>query len=117
MNIHRDTLYEAFKSKPELKKIFDEVRNQIETEWMDQSEKVLWYSLALAESKPSIALKAAMYIADKRGKSRGWEGENTQAEDKEKLDSVFSYWKWRQGKDGYFDRNMDEMSSNAESKS
>jgi hypothetical protein len=115
LNIHRDTLYEHLKKNPELKATFDKVREDLNNEWMDQSEKVIWYVMSLAEARPGLALKAATYITDKRGKSRGWEGPASESEHAPKLDELFDRLAKQQ--DDYSARKTAETSSNAESKS
>jgi len=72
LNISRETLYSHFKSNPELKAKLEEVRESLQTEWLDQAEKVVWYSLALGKDNPQHALKAATYILDRKGGDRGW---------------------------------------------
>ncbi len=115
LNIHRDTLYEHFKKNPELKSKFDKVREDLDNEWMDQTEKIFWYTLSLVESRPTLAFNAAKYIADKRGKSRGWEGPIGESEHASKLDDLFDRLAKQQ--DAYSARKMAETSSSAESKS
>lgn len=72
LNISRETLYKHFKENTQLKAKFDNVQTELQNEWLDQAEKVVWYSLALAKDSPQHALKAATYILDRKGKERGW---------------------------------------------
>ena len=72
LSISRNCLYQNLKQNPELKAKLEEVRESLQTEWLDQAEKVVWYSLALGKENPQHALKAATYILDRKGGDRGW---------------------------------------------
>ncbi len=113
--ISRETFYKHLRTNAELKSTFDKVREDLSNEWLDQSEKVIWYVMSLAEARPGLALKAATYITDKRGKSRGWEGPASESEHAPKLDALFDRLAKQQ--DDYSARKMAETSSNADSKS
>ncbi len=72
LNIGRSTLYYYLENNKDLKAKLEEVRESLQTEWLDQAEKVVWYSLALGKDNPQHALKAATYILDRKGGDRGW---------------------------------------------
>lgn len=115
LNISRETFYRHLRNNHELKAIFDKVREELDTEWLDQAEKVIWYTMALAESRPGLAFKAATYITDKRGKSRGWEGSSQESDHAPKLDELFEGYSKLQK--SYSARKQADISNNEESKS
>lgn len=85
LNISRSCLYEHLKTNPELKAKFDKIEGSLEREWVDVAEKNVWYALALAKERPGHALKAAMYVLDKRGHKRGWGSEQAANTEQEKI--------------------------------
>ena len=115
MGVSRSCLNDHLKTNPEVKAAFEKVEQSLDREWVDVAEKNVWYALALAKERPGHALKAAMYVLDKRGKARGWEGATTESEHAPKLDELFNRLAKQQ--DDYSARKMAETKSNAESKS
>ncbi len=115
LNISRACLNKHLKENLELKALLDKVEQSLEREWIDVAEKNVWYAMALAKERPGHALKAAMYVLDKRGKTRGWEGATSDNEHGPKLDDLFA--KLAKQQDAHSERRMAETSSNAESKS
>ncbi len=118
LNIHRDTFYSQLKKNPEFKAKFEEVEASLDREWLDQSEKSVWYALSLAKDRPGHSLKAAMYVLDKRGHKRGWGTEQAANNDQEKLLGEWaSFIAQKRGESQSSDLNISEMSNNAESRS
>ena len=89
LNISRDTLFEHLRNNPELKAKWDDVKESLPSEWVDQAEKILWYSLSIAKDEPALANKTAMYILDRRG-GADWikKDDDKNAKTEEVLDAV-----------------------------
>lgn len=115
LSISRACLNDHLKTNPKVKEAFEKVEQSLEREWVDVAEKNVWYALALAKERPGHALKAAMYVLDKRGKSRGWEGATGESEHAPKLDELFARIAKQQA--AHSERKMAETNINAESKS
>jgi hypothetical protein len=115
LGIARSYFYKLLDENKEFKEKFFRVEKSLGHEWVDVAEKNMWYLLSNPEKRPGHALKAAMYILDKRGKDRGWEGTSSQSDDVQKLDNVLSFWSQMQA--AQRERKMEEMSMSAESKS
>jgi len=56
------------------------VRASLKNEWLDQAERVMWQSLDLSKSKPGHAFRAATYVLNSKGKDRGWNPVQQEAE-------------------------------------
>src|SRR5512135_41952 len=118
LNISRNCLYEHLKSNPELKSKFDKVEGSLEREWVDVAEKNVWYALALAKERPGHALKAAMYVLDKRGHKRGWGAELAATANQEKiLDDFAEFIAMKRQELQSSDLSISETISNADSRS
>lgn len=77
-NISRNTFYQKLNRDPEFKALFESVEAQMDRQWVEDAEKTLWYVNTLADKRPSVALNAAQYILNRKGKIKGWgEGDGT----------------------------------------
>ncbi len=118
LNIARSCLNKHLSNNPELKAKFDKVEGSLEREWVDVAEKNVWYALALAKERPGYALKAAMYVLDKRGHKRGWGSEQMANSEQEKiLEDWAEFITQKRGEHHSLASNISRTMSNEESRS
>lgn len=70
--VSRETVYQYLYRNEEGKKIIDEVRTYNTVSDLDMAEAVIRLSMMKHEEQPSIALRAAEKVIDKKGHLRGW---------------------------------------------
>lgn len=115
-NISRETFYQQLKRDPEFKALFESVESQMDRQWVEDAEKTLWYVNTLADKRPSVALNAAQYILNRKGKIKGWgEGEGTVSSQFEA--QMSKYMQQLRISQGLPALNTAETSINAEAKS
>jgi len=78
LGIGRTALYRHIDKFPELRELIDELREDFECEILDDSEGVLKHALSVKETDLGNSLKAAFYILNNKGRSRGYTPPNAQ---------------------------------------
>lgn len=76
LGMSHDTFYKLLKKHPSLKEALDEARETHTLELVDGAENAL--VKALSQDDMSIALKAAMYVLNNKGRDRGYNHPNAE---------------------------------------
>jgi hypothetical protein len=89
LSIARYSLYRLIKEDPDLYNLLWDLRSDTEEQFLDVAESIIMRSMSDYEKRPSNSLRAAMYVTNSIGKSRGWNKVTTEGTDNKQLDEKF----------------------------
>lgn len=71
-SVSRESFYQYIYKHPEIKPIIDELRSIKDESLLDAAEGVIAFCLNQREKQPKIAIDAAKYVLDNKGRRRDW---------------------------------------------